>query len=103
MSKFTLRLYISGKTQQSERAIADLYRICEEEFKGEYELAIIDVLENPEMADAAKIRATPTLIKDLPPPLRRIIGDLSNKEQVLIGLELHPAEKGKERCLATDL
>jgi len=95
MSNYTLRLYISGKTKQSERAIADLYRICEEEFKGDYELAIIDVLENPEMADAEKIRVTPTLIKDLPPPIRRIIGDLTSKERVLIGLELRAGEKGK--------
>jgi circadian clock protein KaiB len=103
MSKYLLRLFVSGKTQQSERAIADLHRICEEEYKGEYQTTVIDVLENPEMADAAKIRVTPTVIKDLPPPIRRIIGDLSSKERVLIGLELRAAEKGKERCRATDL
>lgn len=88
MSKYILRLFVSGKTQQSERAIADLHRICEEELKGEYEMAVIDILENPKMAEAAKIRATPTLIKDLPPPLRRIIGDLSDRDQVLLGLDL---------------
>lgn len=102
MSKYILSLYVSGKTQQSERAIADLHRICEEEYKGEYETTVIDVLENPKMADAAKIRVTPTVIRDLPPPLRRIIGDLSDKERVLVGLDLRAGEKGQERCRATD-
>lgn len=102
MTKYKLSLYVSGKTRQSERAIADLHRICEEEYKGEYETTVIDVLENPDMADAAKIRVTPTLIKDLPPPIKRIIGDLSSKEQVFIGLELRAAQKGIERCQATD-
>jgi len=63
-------------------------RICAEELNGEYELDIVDVLERPQLAEEEKILATPTLIKSLPPPLRRIIGDLSNKEQVLLGLDL---------------
>jgi circadian clock protein KaiB len=90
MEKFKLRLYITGKTPKAERAIANLKEICEKELKGLYELSIIDVLENPQLAENEKILATPTLIKDLPPPLKRIIGDLSNSEKVLLGLDLSP-------------
>lgn len=90
MDKFKLRLYITGKTPKSERAIANLKEICARALKGLYELQIIDVLENPHLAENEKILATPTLIKDLPPPLRRIIGDLSNSEKVLLGLDLMP-------------
>ena len=88
MNKCKLRLYVTGKTSKSERAIANLDEICEKELKGLYELEIIDVLESPQLAEDEKILATPTLIKDLPPPLRRIIGDLSDKDKVLLGLEL---------------
>ena len=90
MDKFKLRLYITGKTPKSERAIANLKEICEKELKGLYELQIIDVLESPQLAEDEKILATPTLIKDLPPPLKRIIGDLSNSDKVLLGLDLSP-------------
>ncbi|MBL7176159.1 MAG: circadian clock protein KaiB [Desulfobacteraceae bacterium] len=90
MNKFKLRLYITGKTPKSERAIANLKEICEKELEGLYELQIIDVLESPQLAEDEKILATPTLIKDLPPPLRRVIGDLSNSEKVLLGLDLSP-------------
>lgn len=88
MNKYVLRLYITGQTPKSERAIENLRRICEEELHGQYEMVIIDVLERPQLAEDEKILATPTLIKELPPPLRRIIGDLSDKEKVLLGLEL---------------
>jgi circadian clock protein KaiB len=71
-------------------AIANLRRICEQELRGKYELEVIDVLEQPQMAEDEKILATPTLIKQLPPPLRRVIGDLSDKEKVLLGLEVFP-------------
>jgi circadian clock protein KaiB len=94
MDKFKLRLYITGKTPKSERAIANLKEICEKELKGLYELSVIDVLENPQLAENEKILATPTLIKDLPPPLRRIIGDLSNSDKVLLGLDLSPVSNG---------
>lgn len=90
MDKFKLRLYITGKTPKSERAIANIKDICEKELQGLYELSVIDVLENPQLAENEKILATPTLIKDLPPPLKRIIGDLSNVEKVLLGLDLSP-------------
>lgn len=81
---------MAGKTPRAETAIANLRRICDEELRGEYELLIIDVLEDPDAAEDDKVLATPTLIKQLPPPLRRIIGDLSNKEKVLLGLHVHP-------------
>ncbi|GIX48608.1 MAG: hypothetical protein KatS3mg131_2819 [Candidatus Tectimicrobiota bacterium] len=90
MSKYLLKLYITGRTPRSELAIRNLRRLCAEELQGQYELVIIDVLERPELAEAAKILATPTLSKELPPPLRRIIGDLSDRERVLLGLELLP-------------
>lgn len=101
MNKFKLRLYITGKTPKSERAIANLKEICENELDGLYELSIIDVLESPQLAEDEKILATPTLIKDLPPPLKRIIGDLSDSDKVLLGLDLLPAmdntKKGNKR------
>lgn len=90
MDKFTLKLYVTGQTSRSERAIDNLRRICELDLKGRYHMVVIDVLDHPELAEDEKILATPTLVKHLPPPLRRIIGDLSNVEKVLIGLDLHP-------------
>ena len=90
MNKHLLKLYITGQTQKSERAIANLRRICEEELGRQYELRIIDILEHPQLAEDEKIIATPTLTKELPPPLRRIIGDLSDSERVLLGLDLQP-------------
>jgi circadian clock protein KaiB len=85
---YLLRLYVTGTSPRAEVAIANLRRICEQELRGQYELQIIDVLEHPQLAEDEKILATPTLIKQLPPPLRRVIGDLSDKEKVLLGLEL---------------
>jgi circadian clock protein KaiB len=90
VSHFILKLYVTGKSARATVAIANLQRICEEELDGRYELQIIDVLEHPELAEADKILATPTLIKRLPPPLRRVIGDLSDKHKVMLGLELRP-------------
>ena len=88
MEKIILRLYVTGKTPASQRAIANMRHICEEELEKQINLEIIDVLEHPQLAENEKILATPTLIKDLPLPLRRIIGDLSDKEKVLLGLDL---------------
>jgi len=90
MNKFILKLYVTGQTPRSVQAIANLRRICEAELRGQYELLIIDVLEHPDLAEDEKIVATPTLVKELPPPLRRIIGDLSDSERVLLGLNLQP-------------
>jgi circadian clock protein KaiB len=90
MNKYLLKLYITGQTPRSERAIANLRRICEEELASQYEMLIIDILERPQLAEDEKILATPMLIKQLPPPLRRIIGDLSDTEKVIFGLDLQP-------------
>jgi circadian clock protein KaiB len=88
LSQYVLRLYVTGKTSKAEVAIANLRRICDDELQGKYELQIIDVLEHPQLAEDEKVLATPTLIKSLPPPLRRVIGDLSDKHKVLLGLEV---------------
>ncbi|HEY7912376.1 MAG TPA: circadian clock protein KaiB [Blastocatellia bacterium] len=97
MNKYLLKLYITGRTPRSERAIANLQRICEVELAGQYEMTIIDILERPQLAEDEKILATPMLIKQLPPPLRRIIGDLSDTERVIFGLDLQPFDEHKER------
>lgn len=84
-----LRLYVTGHTPRSNRAIMSLQDICERELKGQYRMEVIDVLERPQLAENERILATPTLVKQLPPPIRRIIGDLSDIEQVLLGLDLY--------------
>jgi circadian clock protein KaiB len=91
LSTYILKLYVTGSSPRAETAIANLRRICEQELRAEYTLEIIDVLEHPQAAEDDRILATPTLIKQLPPPLRRVIGDLSDKDNVLIGLELRAA------------
>lgn len=83
-----LRLYVAGKTARSERAITNLKRLCEHELGGQYQVEVIDVLEDPSSAERQKVLATPTVIKELPLPVRRVIGDLSQSEQVLVGLDL---------------
>jgi len=86
--EYLLKLYITGRTARAQRAIANLKQICDAELCDHYDLQIIDILERPQLAEDEKILATPTLIKVLPPPLRRIIGDLSDTDQVLLGLDL---------------
>lgn len=86
--KYLLKLYITGDSPRSQRAIANLMRICDQQLGREYELKIIDVLEQPDLAETEKIMVTPTLIKQLPLPLQRIIGDMSKTDQVLLGLDL---------------
>jgi circadian clock protein KaiB len=90
--KYLLKLFVTGSSPHAEQAIENLRRICEQDLHGLYELEVIDVLEHPEQAEEAKILATPTLIKQLPPPLRRVIGDLSNKDRVLLGLQVRPGD-----------
>ena len=87
---FILKLYITGLTERSQAAIDTLKKLCEAELQGRFELEIIDVLENPRLAENEKILATPTLIRELPPPMRRIIGDLSDTDKALLGLDLVP-------------
>jgi circadian clock protein KaiB len=85
---FLLRLYIAGHTPRSMGAFANLKKICEEHLEGRYELEIIDLLENPALASGDQILALPTLVRRLPKPIKKIIGDLSNRERVLVGLDL---------------
>ncbi len=87
---FQLTLYVAGQTPNSIKAFANLKRICEENLKGKYQIEVIDLLENPQLARGDQILAVPTLVRKLPPPVKKIIGDLSNTERVLIGLELRP-------------
>jgi circadian clock protein KaiB len=83
-----LRLYVAGQTPNSIKAFANLKRICEEHLEGRYKIKVIDLLENPQLAKGDQILALPTLVRKLPPPVRKIIGDLSNTERVLVGLDL---------------
>jgi len=88
--KYVLRLYITGSTPRSLRSIANIKNICEEHLNGHYDLEVIDVYQNQKLVAGDQIIAIPTLIKKLPLPLRKIIGDLSDKEKVLLGLDLKP-------------
>lgn len=88
--RWELRLYVAGQTPKSLRAFENLKKICETQLKGKYRIVVIDLLLHPELARADQIVAIPTVIRKLPPPVKRIIGDLSNKERVLVGLELVP-------------
>ena len=87
---FLLRLYVAGQTPKSMTAFANLKKICEEHLAGQYEIEVVDLLENPQLARGDQILAIPTLVRKLPEPVRKIIGDLSNTERVLIGLDLLP-------------
>jgi circadian clock protein KaiB len=84
----TLRLYVAGQTPKSLTALANLRRICQEHLEGQYVIEVIDLLEKPHLASGDQILAIPTLVRKLPAPVRRIIGDLSNRERVLIGLDI---------------
>ena len=88
--RYLLRLFVMGTSPRAQQAIDNLRRICEEALQGRYDIEVIDVMERPDLAEDEKVLATPTLIKKLPPPLRRVIGDLSDKEKVLFGLEVRP-------------
>ncbi|MBN1924884.1 MAG: hypothetical protein JW798_03535 [Prolixibacteraceae bacterium] len=89
MGKYVLKLFVTGINARSEKAIKNLKEICNSAFPNEYELIVIDVLESPEIAEEEKILATPTLVKTLPLPIRRLIGDLSDKEKVLLYLDIN--------------
>src|SRR5512141_3033314 len=92
--KWELRLYVAGQTPKSLQAFANLRRICEEHLAGEYHIEIIDLQKNPQLAKGDQILALPTLVRKLPEPVKKIIGDLSNTERVLVGLDLRP--RGRE-------
>src|SRR5688572_10929419 len=95
--KYCLRLYVTGTTPKSLRAITNIKRICETHLRGRYSLEVIDIYQQPVLAKGEQIIAAPTLIKTLPLPLRRIIGDMSNRERVLLGLDLVRTELTGER------
>ncbi len=86
--EWELRLYVAGQTARSLQAFANLKRICEEHLAGEYRIEVIDLLKNPQLAKGDQILALPTLVRKLPEPVRKIIGDLSNTERVLVGLDI---------------
>ena len=89
-ARWNLRLYVAGQTPRSLTAFKNLKDICEEYLKGEYDIEVIDLMENPTLARGDQILAIPTLVRKLPQPIRKIIGDLSNTERVLVGLDIQP-------------
>ncbi len=89
--KYVLRLYVSGMTERSIKAIRNIRKICDEQLKDRCDLQVIDIYKQPVLAKGEQIIATPTLIKKLPPPLRKFIGDLTNTERILLGLDLRRA------------
>ena len=86
-----LRLYVAGKTTKSVTALTNLQKYCEEHLKGQYVIEVVDLLEKPQLAEGDQIFAIPTLVRKVPEPIRKIIGDLSNEEKVLVGLNIRPA------------
>ncbi len=91
-----LRLYVAGQTPRAMAALANLKKLCEEHIKFRYRIEVIDLLKNPQLAKGDQILAVPTLVRKLPKPVRKIIGDLSNTERVLVGLDLRPSKENKE-------
>jgi circadian clock protein KaiB len=88
---YILKLYVAGQSKKSLAAFANLKRICEEHLCGKYRIEVVDLIKNPQLAKGDQILAVPTLVRELPPPIRKIIGDLSNTERVLVGLDIRPA------------
>ena len=91
---YHLRLYVAGQTTKSLAAMANLKRVCEQHLAGRYEIEVIDLVQQPKLAAGDQILAIPTLVRRLPAPLKRIIGDLSNTEKVLVGLDIRPKGAG---------
>src|SRR5690349_8306138 len=89
-TRWNLRLYVAGQTPRSLTAFKNLKEICEEYLKGQYHIEVVDLMENPTLARGDQILAIPTLVRKLPQPIRKIIGDLSNTERVLVGLDIQP-------------
>jgi len=90
---WNLRLYVAGQTDKSIRAIRNLNRICAEHLEGRFTIEVIDLLERPQLAEGDQILAIPTLVRRLPEPIKKIIGDLSNEERVLVGLDIRPSPR----------
>ncbi len=95
--KFLLRLYVAGQTPKSLAAFSNLRKICETHLAGRYEAEVIDLLERPQLASGDQIVAVPTLVRKLPEPITKLIGDLSDTERVLVGLQLVPTRGGERR------
>ena len=93
-SFYDLRLYVAGQTPKSVAALANLKRFCEEHLAGKYKIEVVDLLVHPQLAKGDQILAIPTLVRKLPQPIRKVIGDLSNTERTLVGLQLRPAGSG---------
>jgi circadian clock protein KaiB len=89
-TKYELRLYVAGRTAKSVTALANLEKYCEEHLKGQYKIEVIDLLVKPQLAEGDQIFAIPTLVRKVPEPIRKIIGDLSDEEKVLVGLNIRP-------------
>ncbi|HET7570387.1 MAG TPA: circadian clock KaiB family protein [Gammaproteobacteria bacterium] len=87
---YHLRLYVAGQTEKSVAALANLRKLCEAHLEGRYTIEVVDLTQNPQLAAGDQILALPTLVRRLPPPLKKIIGDLSNTERVLVGLDIRP-------------
>lgn len=94
--QYLLRLYVTGTTAKSIRAITNIKRICEERLKGRYVLEVVDIYQRPVLAKTEQIIAAPTLVKLLPAPLKKMIGDLASTERILLGLDLRPNEDGRQ-------
>ncbi len=90
VERWYLRLYVAGQTPKSLVALMNLKRYCEENLEGRYEIEVVDLVEHPELAESDQIVALPTLVRRLPPPIKKIIGDLSNREKILVGLDIKP-------------
>jgi circadian clock protein KaiB len=91
--KWELRLYVAGNTTKSRLALTNLKKYCEQHLKGMYVIEVVDLLKKPQLAEGDQILAIPTLVKKVPEPIRKIIGDLSNEEKVLVGLNIRPVKK----------
>ena len=95
--KWELRLYVAGETPKSVKAFDNLKRICEEHLPGQYRIEVIDLMKHPQLAEGDQIFAVPTLVRKLPEPVKKIIGDLSNTERVLVGLDIREVATAQER------
>jgi circadian clock protein KaiB len=96
-AEYLLRLYVAGQTPKSVQAFANLKRICEEYLEGRYQIEVIDLLLNPALARGDQILALPAVVRQLPPPVKKIIGDFSNAERVMVGLDLRPLTGGARK------
>ena len=94
-SKYLLRLYVAGQTPKSMQAFSNLKKICEEHLAGRYQIEVVDLTQNPALARGDQILALPAVVRQLPPPVKKIIGDFSNAERVLVGLDLRPVKRGR--------